>query len=138
LPAHKEYTFSGSSMQPTIEDQNKMIVNLSYYEQNPVKRGDIIVFNVEENISFIKRVVGLPNETIQIKDGTIYNNGQPINGKYVFSDIGPGEMPDSVKIGENEYFVIGDNAPNSRDSREFGAIKKEDIVGKVVEIKSNK
>jgi signal peptidase I len=87
ISEYKEITYSGNSMLPTIKDKTKLLVDENYYEKNIVKRGDIIVFYYKEKIIHIKRVVGLPNELIQIKNGTILNNGKPIDEKYIFSNI---------------------------------------------------
>lgn len=129
-------TFSGVgvSMAPTIEDNQKVVVDKDFYKINEIKRDDLVLYKLseaEEKLS-IKRVIGLPNDLLQVKDGTFYINNEPLVSEYTF------HIPDleiSIKLMDNEYFVIGDNHRYSRDSRHIGPILKEDILGKVVEIK---
>ena len=127
---------SGSSMETTLSDGDQLLVDkLSYRFQNP-KRFDIIVFpyQYEENVYYIKRIIGLPGETVQIgTDGTIYIDGQVLEegyGKEVM--LSPGRAGEPITLGEDEYFVLGDNRNNSSDSREpsVGNIHRDQIIGK--------
>ena len=127
---------SGSSMWPTLEDGDSLIVDkVSYRFGNP-KRFDIVIFPYEygDNQYFIKRVIGLPGETVSIDDdGTIYIDGQVLMENYGAEVIvDPGRASGGVKLGENEFFVMGDNRNHSMDSRDpsVGSIKKSKIIGK--------
>lgn len=125
-------------MEPNFEDGDYILIDeISYRFENP-ERGEVVVFRFPEDRSqfFIKRVVGLPNETIEIKDDkiTIYNNQNP-NGfalKEDYLDKGQHTIGDlRIKLDPNEYFVLGDNRLRSSDSRRWGALNKSLITGKV-------
>ena len=127
----------GSSMNPTLYDKENLILDkISYHFRDP-ERFDIIVFPFEEDgeeTHFIKRIIGLPGETVQIIDGYVYINGEllesDIYGKEVMEYEGRAAEP--ITLGDDEYFVLGDNRNNSRDSRfeEVGNIKRGDITGR--------
>jgi signal peptidase I len=135
---YKEITYSGNSMLPTIKDKTKLLIDEDYFKKKSVKRGDIIVFYIDDKVIHIKRVVGLPNELIQIKNGSILNNSKPLNEKYIFSNITADDtLVNGVSLKDDEYFVVGDNPDLSKDSRYYGAIKKDRIIGKVIEESSN-
>ena len=127
---------SGSSMWPTLEDGDSLIVDKVSYRFGDPKRFDIVIFPYQygDGQYFIKRVIGLPGETVSIDyDGTIYIDGQVLNESYgaeVIAD--PGRAAGGVKLGENEFFVMGDNRNHSMDSRDpsVGSIKKDKILGK--------
>ena len=129
-------TVIGSSMEPTLSDGDSLIVDkLTYRISNP-KRFDVIVFpfQYEEGTYYIKRIIGLPGETVRIdEDGNIYINGNILNENYgaaVMTD--PGIAINEIVIGEDEYFVLGDNRNHSSDSRTqaVGLVKREDILGR--------
>lgn len=128
---------AGDSMRPTLQNGEIVLMNRLIYNASKPKRGDVIAFkpNGNENAHYsIKRVVGLPGETVQIKDGTIYVNGEEhVKDIYTFEIESPGIAEDPVKLGEGEYFVMGDNHTSSDDSRmaDVGNVKREDIYGKV-------
>jgi signal peptidase I len=135
------FIVSGSSMQPTFQNGQYLIVNeLGYHIHSP-QRGDVIVFKYPLNTSeyFIKRVIGLPGEKVFISNGkvTIYNAANP-NGFVLDESYLPNGLYTEatsaapITLGENEYFVLGDNRPASSDSRYWGDVPSDDIVGKVV------
>lgn len=131
------YEFDGVSMSPTIKHKQKVAVDKDYYKENEIKRDDIVLFNLEKNVH-LKRVIGLPNELIQIQDGTIYIDNKLLESEYRFMDVWKGEIPlEGIQLKSDEYFIIGDSLVplTSKDSRSVGPIAKEDILGKVVEIK---
>ena len=134
--AEARYIPSGS-MLPTLQINDRLIVDkISYDFRNP-KRGDIVVFSPTDTLkkqnfkdAFIKRVIGLPGETVEVKDGLVYVNGQPIQEKYVEDQpnyrFGPFTVP------PNEYLVLGDNRNNSYDSHYWGSVPRQNIIGRAV------
>ncbi len=128
---------SGDSMLETLHDGDNLIVDKISYRFREPKRFEIIVFPYQhqKDTFYIKRIIGMPGETIQIKNGKIYINGEWLDEPYGREpiDIGKeGIASEPVVLGENEYFVMGDNRNHSADSREasVGVLKKEDFVGR--------
>lgn len=126
----------GSSMEPTLSDNDNLIVDkLSYRFKDP-QRFDIIVFpfQYEENTFYIKRIIGLPGETVQIDErGTIFINGEELQENYGREVmVSAGRASEPITLGADEYFVLGDNRNNSSDSRDpsVGNIHKDKIIGK--------
>ncbi len=126
---------SGSSMETTLSDGDQLIVDKMSYRFRDPKRYDIIVFpyQYEPDTYYIKRIIGLPGETIQIIDGYIYIDGEQLDEHYgneLMND--PGIAAEPVTLGEDEYFVLGDNRNNSQDSRavNVGVIHRKDILGR--------
>ena len=125
----------GESMSPTLEDGDNLIVDKITYRFSDPKRFDIIVFPFKENrtVYYIKRIIGLPGETVQIQDGKIYINGIELNEDYGAEPIeDPGIASAPITLGEDEYFVLGDNRNNSQDSRTaaVGNISRDEIFGR--------
>ena len=128
---------TGESMKPTLKNGQAVIVHkISYHFTDP-KRFDVIVFENNKNNNshfYIKRIIGLPGETIQITDGEVYINGEKLEGTpFKESIVTAGLASDPIELGENEYFVMGDNANNSEDSRSanIGNVVRENIIGKI-------
>lgn len=124
----------GNSMEPTFYNSDQLIVeNISYYLHEP-ERFDVIVFPFTDEISYIKRIIGLPGEKIRILNGNIYINDKLLKEDYGKEKIRePGIAVNGITLGEDEYFVLGDNRNASVDSRkeEVGPIHRSDIKGKV-------
>lgn len=128
----------GASMESTLNDGDNLIVDKITYHFKDPQRFDIIVFpfQYEENTFYIKRIIGLPGETVQIDlDGTIYIDGEALEENYGREIIKPENVGIAIKpivLGEDEYFVMGDNRNNSSDSRTevVGNIHRDDIVGR--------
>ena len=126
----------GTSMEYTLSDGDNLIVDKISYRFHDPERFDIIVFpfQYKEDTYYIKRIIGLPGETVQIDaNGTIYINGEELQesyGREVIKD--PGTAAEPITLGEDEYFVLGDNRNASSDSRDpsVGLIKREDIIGR--------
>lgn len=129
---------SGNSMQPTLYDGDNLIIDRVSYASHDPKRYDIVVFSYmnSRGTYYIKRVIGLPGETVQITDdGDILINGTRLTEHYGNEKIkNPGLAAYTEKLGKSEYFVLGDNRNHSEDSRfpDVGDVRREQIVGKAV------
>ena len=128
----------GASMENTLHNGDNLIVDKLSYRFHDPERFDIIVFpfQFQDNTYYIKRIIGLPGETVQIMDdGSIYINGEKLEENYCMEVIKPetiGRAAEPIELGDDEYFVMGDNRNNSSDSRTemVGNIKRENIIGK--------
>ena len=124
----------GTSMAPLLSDQERIFINKFVYRFEPIQRGDVVVFwyPLDRTKSFIKRVVGLPGETVQIRQGVVYVNGKAVPEPYVppqyedASDFGP------VRVPRDSFFVMGDHRISSNDSRVFGPVSSRYIYGRAV------
>jgi signal peptidase I len=129
----QSYTVIGSCMEPNLQDEGqRLLISKVVYHFHEPERGDIIVFHPphksQENPPYIKRIIGLPGDTIEIKEGVVYINGSPLDEPYVENQanyfVAEREIP------ENEYFVLGDNRPNSDDSHNGWTVPRQNIIGK--------
>lgn len=123
----------GHSMEPNLEDGQRLAASPIPYIFGEPQRGDIVMLHPveEDGPRLVKRIIGLPNETIQFEDGLLFVNGQLIEEDYlatVCRSCRDGEW----SLGENEYFIVGDNRASSYDSRNYGAISVESIIAKVL------
>lgn len=124
----------GTSMAPLLSDQERIFINKFVYRFEPIRRGDVVVFwyPLDKSKSFIKRVIALPSETVEIRNGVVYVDGQSLEEPYVppqyedLSDYGP------VRVPPNMYFVMGDHRISSNDSRVFGPVPSRFIYGRAV------
>jgi signal peptidase I len=124
----------GTSMAPSLSDQERIFINKFVYHVGVIERGDVVVFwyPLDLSKSFIKRVVGLPGDLVEIRQGQVYINGKPFKEPYVpaeymdISDTAP------VRVQPGEYFVMGDHRVSSNDSRMFGPVAGKYIYGKAV------
>jgi signal peptidase I len=124
----------GTSMAPLLSDQERIFINKFVYRFEPIERGDVVVFwyPLDRTKSFIKRVVGLPGEMVEIRQGAVYVNGKAVPEPYVppqyedLSDFGP------VRVPKDSYFVMGDHRISSNDSRVFGPVASRFIYGRAV------
>jgi signal peptidase I len=132
----------GQSMMPKLHDQDRIFVNKFIYplrewigDKEPIKRGDIVVllYPDDPSKSYIKRVVGLPGEEINVENGKLYINGMQIDEPYLDTEyLSSDSMPGSVHVKEHHYFVMGDNRRNSSDSRYWGLVPEKYIYGKAI------
>lgn len=125
----------GSSMEPALTHGDNLIVEKLSYRFNDPERYDIIVFPYQhaEDVYYIKRIIGLPGETVQIIDGYVYINGERLEEHYGAEVMETGGIAEEViELGEDEYFVLGDNRNHSADSRDpsVGVLTREQLIGR--------
>ncbi len=133
---------NGKSMVPNFQDGEYLLTDKISYRIGEPSRGDVVVFHAPEQANcpqgtgcdFIKRVIGLPGETISVRDNAIFVDGQQVPEAYIppenVTQAGTFTKGRDIVLGSNEYFVVGDNRPYSSDSRAWGPIAKTDIVGR--------
>ena len=125
----------GSSMFDSFENGDFLLTDKISYNFNDPERGDVIVFKAPvSGKDYIKRIIGMPEETVSIKDGQVYINGERLEEKYLMEDIktrGGKYLRDNDQavVPPGQYFVMGDNRINSSDSRDWGTVPREDIIG---------
>jgi signal peptidase I len=153
------FRVDGNSMEPTLSHAEMLVINRRAYTSfdlnamlsalplvtrqgedrryifNPPRRGDIVVFRPPgaSDDPYIKRIIALPGETVEIRNGTVYINGQVLEEDYIAGTTswrGGGGDDSQLVVPDEEYFVLGDNRDNSSDSRSFGTVPKDDIIGK--------
>lgn len=132
------FIVEGESMETTLHNEEKLVVNKAIYYLKEPARGDIIVFHAEAKRDYIKRVIGVAGDTVEVKNDTLYINGKQVDEPYLANkreeakqqgipltdDFGP------VKVPEGQIFVMGDNRLNSRDSRAIGPVDISTVVGR--------
>ena len=116
----------GASMDQTLEDGQILLL----YKLANVDYGDIVVLDeAKEGEIIIKRIIGMPGDTVSIRDNTIYVNGEEVEEDYAYGETSDYE---EITLDDDEYFILGDNRPISKDSRYFGPVKEDEIIGKVI------
>ena len=132
------FVVDGASMDPSLKNGEWIFWNKSIYNKTNPHRGDIIVMNYPgdpNNKKYVKRIIGLPGDKITIEDGSVFINEKKLTEKYlgygVFTEY---DGNGSWSLGDDQYFVLGDNRANSSDSRAFGAVKKRFLQGKAISI----
>ncbi|MCA9371301.1 signal peptidase I [Candidatus Woesebacteria bacterium] len=128
----------GASMEPSFQTGNYIFTSKMTYKMRQPERGDVIVFKSPQNpdIEFIKRIVGLPGDTVLVENQEVYVNGNKLAEPYISAKTtifsgGFLKEGEEIIVPDGYYFVMGDNRPHSSDSREFGPIPKESIIGQV-------
>ncbi|TSB46390.1 signal peptidase I [Alkalicoccobacillus porphyridii] len=131
----------GESMQPTLEPNDKMIVNKIGLQLSEPERFDIVVFHAPGGNDYIKRIIGLPGEEVEYRDDILYINQEPVaepfldelkvsySGEILTGDFTLADLTSESVVPEDSYFVMGDNRRRSKDSRDIGPIHKQDIIG---------
>jgi signal peptidase I len=123
------FRIEGQSMEPNLHDGEYVLIDKISYRLHSPERGDVIVFVPPSNErDYIKRVIGLPGDTVEIRGGQVYVNGTALDEPYLHN-LTNADMP-ARAVEEGRYFVMGDNRNNSSDSRSFGAITPQSIVGR--------
>lgn len=137
------YEVDGESMQPTLQDGNKLVVNKIGYQIQDINRFDVIVFHANNKEDYVKRVIGLPGDKIMYEDDWLYVNGikyrepylkdfkHPFPGQNLTGDFTLAELTNSRNVPAGKLFVMGDNRLGSMDSRHFGYVSIDQVVGKV-------
>jgi len=120
----------GPSMEPDFHDGQRLLINKAVYAFHEPERGDVIIFRSPNNdrTDYIKRIIGLPSDTIEIKDGVVYANGSPLYEPYIADS--PKYTFQKQEVEHNSYFVLGDNRNNSNDSHNGWTVPRQNITGK--------
>ena len=128
------FAIPSESMAPTLEAGDKVLASKFAYRLSEPRRGDIVVFAASENSNepTIKRVVALPGDTVAIKHGALFVNGERKKEPYVDYRLTDANFFGPMQVPEGSFFVMGDNRANSRDSRWFGPVPEKDLLGKVL------
>ena len=126
----QSYTVVMSSMFPNFEEGECIMVNKVSYRSSGPQRGDVIVFNppFPSEFPFIKRVIGLPGETVEVKDGKVFIDGIPLEEEYIMES--PNYTMPAQEVPEDEYFVLGDNRNNSNDSHNNWTVPRDNLIGR--------
>lgn len=126
----QSYTVFMSSMEPNFQEGECIMVNKLAYRSSKPQRGEVIIFNppFESPHPFIKRIIGLPGETVEIKDGKVFINGTPLEEKYIPTP--PNYTIRAQEVPEDQYFVLGDNRNSSNDSHTGWTVPRDNIIGK--------
>ena len=124
----------GTSMLPQLADKQRIFVNKFLYRIDSIQRGDVIVFKFPEDPSrsYIKRVVALPGEAVEIRDGTVLIDGRTLSEPYVLSRYRDRSSQPSLVVPGGEYYVLGDHRNTSNDSRTWGTVAQSFVTGKAV------
>jgi signal peptidase I len=124
----------GTSMMPSLDDQERIFVNKFVYRWEPIERGDIVVFRYprDPSKSYIKRVIGVPGDHIRIDSGQVYVNDEALDEDYVPPAYADERSYPEIVVPANSYFMLGDHRSMSNDSRDFGPVKESYIFGKAV------
>ena len=125
------FRVEGDSMQPNLHPEQYVLVDKISYRLGQPRRGDIVVFQypLATERDFIKRVIGLPGETVTVPGGAVSINGQPLNEPYIAA---PPAYNNTWTLGPDQYFVLGDNRNNSSDSHNWGPLNRQYLIGRAV------
>jgi signal peptidase I len=126
------FRVQGTSMLPLLEDGERIIVNKFIYRFQPIDRGDVVVFwyPKDPSVSFIKRVVGVPGDMVELRAGSLFVNGRRVEEGYLRPQFNDGETHTPVEVSKGYYYVLGDHRNSSNDSRNWGEVPEKYIYGK--------
>jgi signal peptidase I len=126
------FRVQGASMEPLLHDEERIVVNKFVYRFRSVERGDVVVFWYprDPSVSFIKRVVGLPGDVVEIRQGVLHVNGRRVEEHYVAGRFRDGDDYPPTEVRRGYYFVLGDHRNSSNDSRSWGEVPERYIYGK--------
>jgi signal peptidase I len=128
------FRVQGTSMEPLLEDGERIVVNKFVYRFRPIDRGDVVVFWYprDPSVSFIKRVVGLPGDTVEIRSGRVFVNGAAVDERYLPPAFRDADSLPPTEVRRGYYFVLGDHRRSSNDSRSWGEVPERYIYGRAV------
>jgi signal peptidase I len=128
------FRVQGTSMEPLLLDGERIVVNKFVYRFQPIERGDVVVFWYprDPSVSFIKRVVGLPGDLVEIRAGQLLVNGLPVRESYLPAGFPDGDSYPPTDVRKGYYFVLGDHRRSSNDSRTWGEVPEKYIYGRAV------
>jgi signal peptidase I len=128
------FRVQGTSMEPLLEDGERIVVNKFVYRFRPIDRGDVVVFWYprDPSVSFIKRVVGLPGDSVEIRAGRLYVNSAPVDESYLPPSFRDSDTVPPTEVRRGYYFVLGDHRRSSNDSRSWGEVPERYIYGRAV------
>jgi signal peptidase I len=128
------FRVQGTSMEPLLRDGDRIVVSKLAYRLGPIERGDVVVFWYprDPSISFIKRVVGLPGDQVEIRAGRVFVNGTPIREPYLPEGFRDVDSYPRTEVRRGHYFVLGDHRQSSNDSRSWGQVPEKYIYGRAV------
>jgi signal peptidase I len=128
------FRVQGTSMEPLLEDGERIVVNKFLYRFHPIERGDVVVFWYpgDPSVSFIKRVVGLPGDLVEIRAGQLFVNGLPVREDYLPAAFRDRDSYPPREVRRGYYFVLGDHRRSSNDSRSWGEVPEKYIYGRAV------
>jgi len=126
----QSFIIVGSSMQPNFQEGERLLINKVVYKFRQPERGEVIIFHLPsgQQADYIKRVIGLPGDSIEVKDGAVYVNGSKLDEPYIRDS--PRYTFHLLVVLDNEYFVLGDNRNNSNDSHNGWTVPRKNIIGK--------
>ena len=126
------FRVQGTSMQPLLEDGERIIVNKLAYRLGSIQRGDVVVFHYprDPSVSFIKRVIGLPGDLVELRHGVVYVNGHMLREPYLLPALRDSDSHAPREVEQGYYYVLGDHRTSSNDSRNWGFVPERYIYGK--------
>ena len=124
----------GTSMMPILQDQERIFINKFVYKFTGISRGDVVVFwyPLDPSKSYVKRVIGLPGDTVQVRFGKVYVNGRLLSEDYLIPEYMDHQSYAATQVEPNRFYVMGDHRNSSNDSRSWGTVPRDHIYGKAV------